>query len=64
MEIHGGRVKAAAGSISGRNGSGAVLLYRALVATSDPAGYLRELWNVLLQEGREHLSGDSKERGG
>ena len=31
--------------------SGAVLLYGDLVATKDPAGYLQELWSILLEAG-------------
>lgn len=34
---------------------GAVLRYRDLAAEDDPAGYLRVLWNRLLEAGREHL---------
>lgn len=35
--------------------SGAVLFYKDLVTMRDPAGYLSELWNRLLDAGREHL---------
>lgn len=38
--------------------SGAVLLYRDLIASSDPGGYLLDLWNQLLAAGREHLGTD------
>jgi len=36
--------------------SGAVLLYRDLVATSDPAAYLQELWSTLLAAGQRYLA--------
>ncbi len=35
--------------------NGAVLLYKDLTTTPDPAGYLLNLWNRLLTAGREHL---------
>lgn len=35
--------------------NGAVLPYRALTQTSDPSGYLLDLWNALLTAGREHM---------
>ncbi len=39
--------------------SGAVLLYRDLVAMQDPAGYLLGMWKGLMEAAREHLcSGD------
>ena len=41
--------------------SGAVLLYKDLVATSDPNAYLQELWSTLLAAGREHLCTDDEE---
>ena len=40
--------------------SGAVLLYKDLVATADPAAYLLDLWNGLLAAGREHLCTDDE----
>ena len=36
--------------------SGAVLLYKDLVATADPAVYLQELWATLLAAGQTHLA--------
>ncbi len=36
--------------------SGAVLLYKDLVAVNDPAGYLQGLWSRLLAAGRTHLA--------
>ncbi len=36
--------------------SGAVLLYRDLVAMQKPASYLQELWSVLLAAGQKHLA--------
>lgn len=36
--------------------SGAVLLYRDLVAMQDPAGYLQELWSTLLAAGQTDLT--------
>ena len=36
--------------------SGAVLLYRDLVAVKDPAAYLQELWSTLLAAGLTHLA--------
>jgi len=36
--------------------SGAVLLYKDLVAMNDPAAYLRDLWSTLLAAGRTHLA--------
>jgi len=38
--------------------SGAVLLYKDLVAMSDPAAYLQELWSTLLTAGQVHLATD------
>ncbi len=35
--------------------SGAVLLYKDLIAQPDPAAYLHELWNTLLAAGSTHL---------
>ena len=37
---------------------GAVLRYRDLVATQDPAAYLLEMWNGLLMAARKHLCSD------
>jgi len=42
--------------------SGAVLLYKDLVAVSDPAGYLQELWSTLLMAGQTHLATNEKTR--
>lgn len=36
--------------------SGAVLLYKDLIATDDPASYLQELWSTLLTAGQAHLT--------
>lgn len=36
--------------------SGAVLLYRDLIATNDPAAYLQQLWSTLLAAGQIHLA--------
>lgn len=36
--------------------SGAVLLYKDLVAMNDPAGYLQEVWSILLAAGQTHLA--------
>lgn len=36
--------------------SGAVLLYKDLIAMQDPAGYLQELWSTLLAAGQTHLA--------
>jgi hypothetical protein len=38
--------------------SGAVLLYRDLVAVDDPAGYLQDLWSRLLVAGQAYLAVD------
>jgi len=38
--------------------SGAVLLYRDLVATDDPAAYLQDLWSRLLAAGERYLATD------
>lgn len=38
--------------------SGAVLLYKDLVATADPAAYLHDLWSRMLAAGISHLSAD------
>ena len=35
--------------------SGVVLLYRSLIESSDPGGYLLDLWNGRLSAGREHM---------
>jgi len=35
--------------------SGAVLLYRTLIETENPGGYLVSLWNSLLSAGRQHM---------
>jgi len=40
--------------------SGAVLLYKDLVAVADPAAYLQELWMTLLAAGQAHLATDDK----
>jgi hypothetical protein len=32
-----------------------VLLYRTLIDTEDPSGYLVSLWNRLLAAGRQHM---------
>ncbi|MDH3452449.1 MAG: DUF5996 family protein [Gammaproteobacteria bacterium] len=42
--------------------SGAVLLYKDLAATTDPAGYLLDLWTRLLTAGREHLCANDEKR--
>jgi len=42
--------------------SGAVLLYKDLVAVSDPAGYLQELWSTLLMAGQTHLATNENTR--
>ncbi|MDH3589577.1 MAG: DUF5996 family protein [Gammaproteobacteria bacterium] len=36
--------------------SGAVLLYKDLIAMNDPAGYLQEIWSTLLTAGQTHLA--------
>ena len=38
--------------------SGAVLLYKDLVAVNDPAAYLKDLWSTLLAAGQAHLATD------
>ena len=38
--------------------SGAVLLYKDLVAVDDPAAYLQEVWTTLLAAGQTHLATD------
>ena len=38
--------------------TGAVLLYKDLVAVDDPAGYLQGLWSTLLSAGRTYLATD------
>ena len=35
--------------------SGAVLPYHTLLHSSDPRGYLLDLWNVLVAAGQKHL---------
>ncbi len=50
LELPGGTVWQSEGF------SGAVLLYRDLVATDDPAAYLHELWSRLYAAGRTHLA--------
>jgi hypothetical protein len=39
--------------------SGAVLLYQSLAQHADPGGYLLDLWNILLSEGRNHMLANS-----
>ncbi|MDH3549168.1 MAG: DUF5996 family protein [Gammaproteobacteria bacterium] len=41
--------------------NGAVLLYKDLIATSDPHAYLQDLWSTLLTAGREYLRADDEE---
>ena len=41
--------------------NGAVLLYRDLIAMSDPHAYLQELWSTLLAAGSEYLCTDDEE---
>ena len=41
--------------------SGAVLLYRDLIATGDPNAYLQELWSTLIAAGRDYLCTDDEE---
>ena len=36
--------------------TGAVLMYKDLVAMNDPAAYLQEVWSTLLAVGQAHLA--------
>ena len=54
-------VKLPAGTVWKSDGfSGAVLLYRDLVASNDPHAYLLDMWTTMLDAGREHLCSDDE----
>lgn len=41
--------------------NGAVLLYKNLIKSADPAAYLLDLWRTLMSAGREHMLTDQRE---